>query len=586
MALVRFDKGEDQERLLYALTRDFSSSECNLLPPRISSERPFILDIFHINDLHSHVFEHGRYTFGTLAAKVKEARAAAGEGTSGPLSEEGDRAVLFLSAGDDLIGTSLDHFVAYGGDDFIGHPAYTAYALEGVDAVTLGNHDFDMGLSTLKRSIETNAAFPVLSANLEHGGVLEGLVFPAAIAVLKGLRVGIIGLTTPGQCRSREGSFYTISDPQEAVTNIVETIRPHCDVIILLSHLGLALGSTFAAVKGFGDTELAMQLPPGEVDLIVGGHTHDLLHPEGLDRRYVINGIPVLQAGCNGQYLGHAQLHIKDEVHCSDARLYRADSLPPPKNAGLPFFRTPIGRSLDMLYSPIAPLSVPPGFSFSQSGGQKGSWEDPLANYVADALEAELVQLGLDIDVVAIDGSSLMGTFPDGVPDLTLGEIYHLMPYADTINLFTLTGEMVRQLVVENSYRRSSNQEERRERGFLYFSRELRYSFLSTGEPMGRGQEEPGVLQELTIHGKAPLSEKAYTIAAPNYLQGIAKAWEKSEEHGGRDFLNIHEYTSRKSSIYVRKLLLDHIIARGVREEEGLGTDGRARFSSRQMVKR
>lgn len=55
----------------------------------------------------------------------------------------------------------MDHLAGYDGENFICHPAYTAYALSGLDATVLGNHDFDAGLKTLEKAIAQDACFPV-----------------------------------------------------------------------------------------------------------------------------------------------------------------------------------------------------------------------------------------------------------------------------------------------------------------------------------------------------------------------------------------------------------------------------------------
>lgn len=580
MALVRFPGKRDPERLICVLDGDAETDDCSILPPRASFTKDSVLDIFHINDLHSHLFDQGRYTFGALAEPVRQAR------------EEG-RNVLFLSAGDDLIGTSLDHCIGYDDDDFIGHPAYSAYALAGVDAVVPGNHDFDMGLDALARSIRENATFPVLSANLEHHGSLTGLVHPGAIIVLpSGIRAGIIGLTTPGQCRSREDSVYEITDPLQACLETAARLKPHCDALIVLSHLGLALGSTFAAVQGYGDRELAERLgaeqtgagqpgagPDLKPHLIVGGHTHHILNTRGLAPESVVRGIPILQAGCNGDYLGHATLRLGEGVECTDAVLYPAATLPQPKDPGLAFFRTPVGQALEQLHAPFAALDLPAGFSFARYKREQGMGEDPLANYISDAVKAELEKRAVSVDCVVLDASSLVYYFPDGISRITLDDIYRLMPYTDTINLFALSTGMVVRMVEENLLRRRGRGEEYQERGFLYFSRELRYE-------AGAGGRE---LAGLTLGEKDLLAGSRFTagsggdsflFAAPNYLQGLAREWETRHSPGGDAFFNIHDHTIRRSSIFLRKLLIDHIASSGIGADRGIRRDGR--FSIRE----
>jgi len=64
-----------------------------------------------------------------------------------------------------------------------------------LDAMAIGNHEFDFGQENLRRLIG-EARFPILSANLFDD---DGRPFTRAAAVLEpvpGLRVGVLGLTT------------------------------------------------------------------------------------------------------------------------------------------------------------------------------------------------------------------------------------------------------------------------------------------------------------------------------------------------------------------------------------------------------
>ena len=84
----------------------------------------------------------------------------------------------------------------------------------------------------------------------------------------------MIGLTTPAEIKHVSPGEFTVTDPVVAAGNLLPALRPLCDVLIVLSHLGYNLASASAATAGAGDVELAGVLPHGAVDLIIGGHTH------------------------------------------------------------------------------------------------------------------------------------------------------------------------------------------------------------------------------------------------------------------------------------------------------------------------
>ena len=132
---------------------------------------------------------------------------------------------------------------------------YTAAA---VDAGAVGNHDLDWGLGVLALSARQDAAFPLLSANLVPAAGKEAPgIHPAALLVVKGIRVGVIGLTTPADIKHLLPGEFTITDPLVAVGNLLPALRPLCDVLIVLGHPEYSLASASAVTAGAGDVELA-----------------------------------------------------------------------------------------------------------------------------------------------------------------------------------------------------------------------------------------------------------------------------------------------------------------------------------------
>ena len=199
------------------------------------------LIVLHINDLHGHIC---RLTpdgdipiFSKIVGRIRSLQER--------YQDDPDTAIITLSAGDDLIGFVFDELLGNEGDDFM-HVGYHLYSAAGIDAVTFGNHDLDMGVPTLARSVRKNARFPLLSANLIAGPPLEGLFHPAALFVRKGIRIGVVGLTTPGQIRQSLDDQLRIANPIQTAHHILPAIRPLCDVLIILSHLGYSLSADMA----------------------------------------------------------------------------------------------------------------------------------------------------------------------------------------------------------------------------------------------------------------------------------------------------------------------------------------------------
>ena len=551
---------------IFAVDRNFSASDAVSLPERRDDlqENPFLLKIFHINDLHCniHIFAEDYSTipvFSKIVNEVEKERVLS--------KNRSDTGVLFLSAGDDSTGSPLDHLTGYDGEDFICHPAYSAFSLAGIDATVLGNHDFDTGLQTLIKSIVNDAAFPVLSANLKHDGELDGLVYPGAIFVIKGVRIGIIGLTTPGQIRSREGSSFSITNPLEAVEEFYDKLVPFCDSIIILSHLGYKLGSTFATVKIMGDMELASGLKDQKIDLIIGGHTHDFLNINGLELKNIVNNIPVLQAGFNGLFYGKTILKISDQNSLIRTSVLPTGNLFSNRDFDSAFKNTDAGRSIAVLKTPVGNLELFDEYSLKSYNIFKDSFENPMANFITDALAAVIRDTGQEIDFTLIDGTSMMRFFNHLGKTVNTLDVYRLMPYADTIVLITITGRKLGEIIKENARRINRDNKPNIERGFLHFSKELRYTIDKTRDDV------TDIIINSTL--LETCYDNLFTLAMPNYVQGLARCWEDSEAAHGNTISGFKDIPKKDTGMYARNELLNYIKKNGVSAESGFLLDGR-----------
>ncbi len=278
------------------------------------------LKLFHFNDMHNYLV-HGdapqgeTHAMSQIVARVKVAKAKA----------KADDPLLLVSAGDDRTGTGLDKLLGdVSGTGFRVDPAYVAYSAAGVDVGALGNHEFDHGARTLRTGIRASAKFPLLAANLHGSRELEvgRDYFPAVIGVVGGLRVACLGLTTPviKHFRKAGDPGLALASPVATAKELLPGLAKLADVVVILSHCGY--GEDFGPERksdGWrfyiqeGDITLAKAVA-GLVDkpvVIVGGHTHTTLNLAKLDPQNLVGGIPILQAGAHGKYLGEASLTLK-----------------------------------------------------------------------------------------------------------------------------------------------------------------------------------------------------------------------------------------------------------------------------------
>jgi|SRR5688572_4160165 len=196
------------------------------------------------------------------------------------------------------------------GDIFQGTPYYNMYGGElelklmtrmGYDAATIGNHDFDNGVSELAKQL-VNAAFPMLNCNYNFDGTpMYGKSLPYKLFYKDNIRIGVfgVGIELEGLVSTRLYGSTKYLDPVVKANEISAYLknRKKCHLVICLSHLGFEYKED--KISGI---RLATQSE--FIDLIIGGHTHTFM-----DEPFKINnkvGVPVLitQAGWGGLRMG------------------------------------------------------------------------------------------------------------------------------------------------------------------------------------------------------------------------------------------------------------------------------------------
>ena len=251
------------------------------------------LVVLHTADLHGRVMqlvdepEPDAHTGGWLriATLIRRVRA------------ETDH-VLLVDAGDTVQGSPES--LATHGREFV-----AAMDRLGYDAWAIGNHEFDWGLPRL-RDLVIQSRMAALAANLrpdpsddEHHP-LPG-IRPYTVRDVAGLRIVIVGLTTPGMDR---WFVPELIDPVETTDSIrtlrmlmpeIRGLRP--DVLLLVMHQGARAGAFEPINQAM---EIMRQFP--EFDVVIGGHTHE--REPGM----LVNGVLYAQAGAHGEALGRVDL--------------------------------------------------------------------------------------------------------------------------------------------------------------------------------------------------------------------------------------------------------------------------------------
>ncbi|POU51088.1 bifunctional UDP-sugar hydrolase/5'-nucleotidase [Pantoea sp. PSNIH5] len=277
--------------------------------------RVYKFTVLHTNDHHGRFWhnEQGEYGLAaqkTLVDSIRYDVQAHGGG------------VLILSGGD--INTGVPE-----SDLQDAEPDFRGMNLVGYDAMAIGNHEFDNPLSVLRQQ-QKWAKFPLLSANIYQKSSGKRLFQPYALFNRMGLKIAVIGLTTDDTAKIGNPEYLTdieFRPPAAEAKKVVEALRADekPDVIIAATHMGHYDNGNHGS-NAPGDVEMARALPPGYVDLIVGGHSQDpvCMAKENVKQVDYVPGSPcvpdrqngtwIVQAHEWGKYVGRADFTFKDGV--------------------------------------------------------------------------------------------------------------------------------------------------------------------------------------------------------------------------------------------------------------------------------
>jgi 2',3'-cyclic-nucleotide 2'-phosphodiesterase/3'-nucleotidase len=180
------------------------------------------------------------------------------------------------------------------------------------DSMTLGNHDFNYGLAVQGKA-RGEARFPWISANIYSTATHQPAYTPYLVKVVNGIRIGILGLTTPGIPYWDAPENYRgleFHEPLAEARKWVAILRrdEHVDAVVIAMHMGLerSLATGGSPIGGVPDENRAIAIAqevPG-IDLILMGHTHQDV-PD-----LVINGVLLAQAGRWGDHVIKADLYF------------------------------------------------------------------------------------------------------------------------------------------------------------------------------------------------------------------------------------------------------------------------------------
>src|SRR4029079_5829503 len=365
------------------------------------------------------------------------------------------------------------------------HPIMKGMNLLGYECSTLGNHEFNYGLSFLDKVL-AGANFPCVCANLVRGTEVaanprDDKLYLKPYVILdkklkdgsgteKPIRIGVIGFVPPQimvwDLKNLEGNVKTRDIVEAAKAWVPQMKEEGADIVIALSHSGID-------VKQGDMMENASFFVAGVdgIDAVFTGHQHlvfpgkkDFQSLEGVDtQKGTLQGKPAVMGGFWGSHMGLIDLLLESDGNkwrvvsaTSEARpIYErvdnkpkalvgddqrvVDALKGDHEATLAYVRRPVGKTSAPLYSYFALVADDPSV---QIVSQAQPWY--LKELLKDGPYKDLPLLSAAAPVKAggRGGADYYTDVPAGA--IAIKNVADLYLYPNTVQAVVITGAQVK----------------------------------------------------------------------------------------------------------------------------------------------
>jgi 2',3'-cyclic-nucleotide 2'-phosphodiesterase / 3'-nucleotidase len=265
------------------------------------------ITILSTTDLHGNIYPIDYNT------NEPDARGLARVATVVRQARKEDPRLLLLDSGDTIQGTPLTFYHAKVNNK-PPDPMMAVMSAMGYDAMAVGNHEYEFGWDVLNKA-RGEAQFPWLSANTYKKGTGEPYFQPFVLKEVNGVRVGILGLTTPGMPSLDDPDRYyskiEVREPISEARKWVAMLREkeHADVVIIAMHMGLEVdlrtGEKNPGQMPNENAAIAIAEQVAGVDVILMGHTHREVPS------LFINGVLLAQAEKWGRFVARVDMYLE-----------------------------------------------------------------------------------------------------------------------------------------------------------------------------------------------------------------------------------------------------------------------------------
>ncbi|PYL24507.1 MAG: hypothetical protein DMF44_04980 [Verrucomicrobia bacterium] len=393
------------------------------------------ISILHTTDLHGHIlptFDYdGTADRGGLARCATQIRRWRRQNPDSILIDVGD-----VYQGTDVSLRNKGELMI----DLFNHLQY--------DAWVIGNHEFDWGIEPFTNALQ-KSAMPVLGANTWLDGKPAGSspdsqhpfaqVQPFIIKEIAGIKVAIIGITTPGMSFWLPREFTVGIDFQHPVEPVRRAITKAnsegADAIVLTGHMGLKPrtgGDDFANTV----TALTSEFPDAAV--FIAGHTHQAISSR------LTNRVLFTQADHFGIHVGRVDL-LFDR---NSKKLLRREAMCELMDSRLDPDQVVLSRAGSQLRQSEASLAQPIGelTETLHARGRRGQPSE-IEKLIGAAITETLADRTIIVDAVMHGVFDENARLAAGLT--TVKDIWNIIPYENLIVTATLSSDEIKTVMEE-----------------------------------------------------------------------------------------------------------------------------------------
>ena len=385
------------------------------------------ITIVHSNDTHSQIEPYTKD--GKSYGGIVE-RAAIIE-----MLREEDPSLLYFDAGDIVQGSP--YFNIYKGE-------LEASAMNriGVDAATLGNHEFDNGMADLAQMLETGK-YPIVLCNYDCADTPIAPYIKRKMTIERnGIKIGLTGVSCDpeGLIFSRNWAGITYTDPSEEANKVAAELKAEgCDLVVLLSHVGYENQDSIGARK--------IALNSKDIDIIIGGHSHTNIEEGVILNNLEGKPVYITQTAGKSYPMGRVQIEMQRTSFLSnkyEIKIVKIDKLHP-ENYDVSAYSQDMAEFIKP-YQDNIQEKMGAVIGHSSVTMQRKRPQSLLGNFTADALRImgeKYTDEKMDVGIMNVGG--LRADLDKG--DITIGSFFRIYPFENTFLILKLKGEYLEQVI-------------------------------------------------------------------------------------------------------------------------------------------